>query len=38
MVDLALLDGVAQGTYDVLLSDDLVEGPGAVAAIERRAG
>ena len=34
MVDLALLDRVAQGADDVLLADDLVEGAGAVAAVE----
>ena len=34
MVDLALLDRVAQGADDVLLPDHLVEGAGAVAAVE----
>ena len=34
MVDLALLDRVAQGADDVLLADHLVEGAGAVAAVE----
>ena len=34
MVDLALLDRVAQGADDVLLADHLVEGAGAVTAVE----
>ena len=34
VVDLALLDRVAQGADDVLLADDLVEGAGPVAAVE----
>ena len=34
MVDLALLDRVAQRADDVLLADHLVEGAGAVAAVE----
>ena len=38
MVDLALLDRVAQRAHDVLLADDLGEGAGAVAAVERGAG
>ena len=35
-MDLALRDGVAQRPHDVLLADDLVEAPRAVAAVERR--
>jgi hypothetical protein len=34
VVDLALLDRVAQGADHVLLAHDLVEGAGAVAAVE----
>jgi hypothetical protein len=34
VVDLVLLDRVAQGTNHVLLSDDLIEGARAVAAVE----
>src|SRR6185295_19769489 len=34
VVDLALLDRVAQRADDVLLADDLVEGAGPVAAVE----
>ena len=34
MVNLVPLDRVAQGADDVLLADHLVEGPGAVAAVE----
>ena len=36
MVDAVALDRVAQGAHHVLLADDLVEGLGAVAAVERR--
>ena len=35
VVDLALLDGVAQRAHDVLLADDVGERPRAVAAVER---
>ena len=35
VVDLVLLDRVAQRAHDVLLPDDLVEGPRAVAAVQR---
>jgi hypothetical protein len=34
VVDLALLDRVAQGAHDVLLTDHLLEGAGSVAAVE----
>ncbi len=36
-MDLALLDRVAQRAHDVLLADDVVEGAGAVTAVERGA-
>ena len=38
VVDLALLDRVAQRAHDVLLPDHVGEGPRAVAAVERGAG
>ena len=38
VVDLALLDGVAQRAHDVLLADHVGEGARAVAAVERGAG
>ena len=38
MVDLVLLDRVAQRAHDVLLPDDVGERAGTVAAVERRAG
>ena len=38
VVDLALLDGVAERAHDVLLADDVGERAGAVAAVERGAG
>ena len=38
MVDLPLLDGVAERADDVLLTDDVGEGARAVTAVERRAG
>ena len=38
MVDLALLDGVAQGAHDVLLAHDVRERARAVAAVQRGAG
>ncbi len=37
-MDLPLLDRVAQRADDVLLADDVPEGPGAVAAVERGSG
>ena len=37
VMDLPLLDGVAERADDVLLADDVGEGPRAVAAIQRRA-
>lgn len=38
MVDPVALDGIAQGADDVLLAHDLVEGLGAMAAVERGFG
>ena len=38
MVDAVALDGVAKRAHDVLLADHLVEGLGAVAAVERGLG
>ena len=38
VVDLPLLDGVAERADDVLLADDVGERPGTVAAVERGAG
>ena len=38
VVDLPLLDGVAERAHDVLLTDDVGERARAVAAVERRAG
>ena len=38
MVDLALLDGIAQGPHDMLLAHDVRERSRAVAAVQRGAG
>ena len=38
MMDLALLDRVLERAHDVLLADDVGERPGAVAAVQGRAG
>jgi hypothetical protein len=37
-MDLAALDRIAQSAHDVLLTDDVVKGPGAVAAVQRGSG
>src|SRR5262249_24978590 len=38
VMDLAVLDGVAKRWHDVLLADDVGEGAGAVAEVERGSG
>jgi hypothetical protein len=38
MVDLALLDGVAQGAHDVLLAHDVGERARAMTAVQRGSG